>query len=252
MLYKELKVPFFTTLFIFGFLFLYTKTAGPIPFYINSIQTTKTDLFHVSGTGKATVIPDTGVLSFAVSKTALTAQDAQQQTNLLMNKIMLALKELGIPEKNIKTTNYSVYPEYDYSLGRQAAKGYTVTQNIEVKVKPIDKANKAIDIATANGATNISQLSFTIDDEEMKNLQDQARKEAIEEAKTKASSLANNAGIHLGKVVDVSEDSGNPPPIRYDAMNMAKSISTTDSQPTQITPGESTITVTVTLSYQVY
>ena len=56
---SQLKTPFFTIAFILIGLFLYTKIAGPIPFSVNSITTTKTDVFQVSGTGKVTVVPDT-------------------------------------------------------------------------------------------------------------------------------------------------------------------------------------------------
>src|SRR5690349_15042841 len=105
---KELKIPFFTLLFFFIFLFLFLKVFGPLPFFVNGVQTTKTDLFHTDGTGKVNAVPNTAQLSFSVTKTAQTTTDAQNQTNTTINTIMTALKNLDIETKDIQTTNYSV------------------------------------------------------------------------------------------------------------------------------------------------
>ena len=113
MRFSELRVPFFTVLFILVGLFLYTKIAGPIPFSVNSISTTKSDIFSVSGTGKATVIPDTAKVSLGITVNRPTVASAQNEANRIMNQIIKDLKAIGVDEKKIKTTNYSVYPNYD-------------------------------------------------------------------------------------------------------------------------------------------
>lgn len=247
---KELKTPLLTILLIFiGFL-VYTKLFGPIPFSVNSIQTTKTNIFHVEGTGKATEVPNTALLSLGVTKTASTVLDAQKQTNSAAEKIINDLKSLGIEDKNIKTTNYSVNPEYNYSVGRQNITGYTVTQNLEVRIKPIDKANQAIDKATADGANLVGGVSFVLDDKAEKDLEDKARLEAVKNAKEKAESLSSAAGIKLGKIVDVQESFTQPAPLRVGlggTVNAEKVES-----PTNFTPGENTITITVSLSYETF
>ncbi len=245
---KELKTSFFTILFIFVGLFLYTRFAGALPFSVNSIQTTKTTLFTVDGTGEATAIPDTSLIELGVTKTAPTVLQAQNQTNTAIAKIMQDLKGLGIEEKNIKTTNYSVYPATDFSINQKTPTGYTVSQNLEVKVKPIDKANQAIDLATADGANIVGGATFIFDDETQKQLAQKARMEAIQKAKEKAESLASATGIHLGRIVDVQE-SGNPSPVRFSALELPKAA---DHQPTNITPGENKVTTTITLSYETY
>lgn len=249
-MFKSLKIPFFTLLFFFIFTFLFFKLFGPIPFFVNGVQTTKTDLFHVDGTGKATAIPNTSLLSFSVTKTANTTTDAQNQTNKTIDAIMTALKNLGIDTKDIKTTNYSVNPQYD-TFTNQRVTGYQVTQDLEVNVQPIDKANKAIDAATSNGATNVNAGTFTFDDTTMKNLQQKAREDAVKDAKQKAESLAAAAGIHLGRIVDVQETNNVPEPIRFGALQ-ATSAKSADNQPTNVTPGQNEVTSTITLSYEVY
>lgn len=243
-----MKTALATISFFFLALFLYAKFAGPIPFSINSVQTNKTNLFTASGTGKATAIPNTAQLSLGVSKTAKSITDAQNQANAVINKLTADLKSLGILETDIKTTNYSVYPNYDYISGRQVTNGYTVSQNLEVKVKQIDKANSAIDIATSDGANIVGGLSFILDDKTQKDLEDQARKEAVTNAKEKAQKLADAAGIKLGKIVDVQENNGSAVPV-YRAMMAAGGGL---DEKTDISPGENTVEITVTLSFETF
>lgn len=243
-----MKTALATISFFFLVLFLYTKFAGPIPFSINSIQTNKTNLFTASGTGKATAVPNTAKLSLGVTKTAKTISDAQNQANTVINKLTADLKNLDILETDIKTTNYSVNPNYDYSNGRQTTNGYTVSQNLEVKIKQIDKANNAIDVATADGANIVGGLSFILDDKTQKDLEDKARKEAIQNAKEKAQSLASAAGIKLGRIVDVQENGGAIIPIYRTMMAGGGEL----DQKTNVSPGENTVEVNITLSYETY
>lgn len=233
-----MKTPLSIIFFIFLGLFLYTKFAGPIPFSINSIQTTKANLFSVSGTGKATGIPDTAQISIGVTKTASTVSSAQDQTNSAANKIIEDLKKLGVSDKDIKTTNYSVNPNYD-------APGYTVTQTLEVNIMPIDIANKAIDSATADGANLVGGVNFTFNEKTKKDLENKARIEAVKMAKEKAESLAKATGIRLGRIVDVQE-SGNFEPRPF---MMAQSLEV-KSEDAQLQPGENSITISITLSYE--
>jgi uncharacterized protein YggE len=236
-----------TTIVVFFLcLFLYTKFAGPIPFFINSIQTTKTTLFQVSGVGKQTAVPDTATVSLGVTKNAPTVASAQNQVNTTITAVMNKLQQLGIQDTNIKTTNYSVNPNYGDT---QTITGYSVTQTVEVKISPIDKTNQVIDAGTGNGANMIGQVSFGFSDSMQKSLEDKARKEAVLDAKIKAQSLAGAAGIHLGNIVAVSEDNiGQPRPFAG-AFALTKQDSTA---PTSVTPGENTINLTVTLSYETF
>ncbi len=213
------------------------------------MQTTKTNLFSATGTGKATAVPNTAMLSLGVIKTAATVVDAQNQANTVTNTLVSDLKNLGVEEKDIQTTNYSVSPEYDFSQGRQAAKGYSVTQTLEVKVKPIEKANSAIGAATKNGANMVGSIAFVLDDQTKKDLEKKARVDAVKDAKEKAQSLASAAGIKLGRIVDVQE-SGSIPEF-YRPQTMALGGEKMDA-PTNLSPGENTVSVTITLSYETY
>lgn len=239
----------FVIVFSIAVFYLFTKFLGPIPLSINSITTTKTDLFTVSGEGEATGIPDTALLSLGVTKKAATVKDAQNQVNTAANAIIADLKKLGVDEKNIKTTNYSVYPDYDYTRG-QAITGYSVSENLEVKITPIEKANQVIDIATRDGANLIGGITFVLNDETKKSVEDNARIDAVKKAKEKAQSLARAAGIRLGKIVNVQESQGYEPPITLSTREVLPQGGL--GEPTKITPGENTIRTTITLSYEIY
>jgi uncharacterized protein len=258
--YEQFKTPIVTIVILFVALFLYTKFAGPIPFSINSVNTTKTDLFSTDGQGQETAVPDTATVSIGVTQTAANVSDAKDKANKIANKIIEDVKKLGILEKDIKTTNYSVNPNYGnneimpmmYPIrdGGNNITGYTVTQNIDIKVKPTDKANTIIDAVTKDGANLVGGVSFTFSDELEKKLEESARKEAVKKAKEKAQSLANASGLRLGRIVNVIENSSFP---RYMPMMAgAEKAETPDTIQTNVTPGENTVTINVTIFYETY
>lgn len=248
--FNSLKIPFFTVLFIFAFFYIFTTLFGPLPLSINSVTTNKSDFFTVSGEGEATAVPDTAMISFGVTKQANTVEDAKNQVNTAANKITEDLKKLGVDVKNIKTTNYSVNPNYDFSGGRQTTNGYTVSQNMEVKLQPIDQANKALDVATADGANVVGGVTFVLDDATKNKLEQDARKEAIQNAKRKAEETASLAGIKLGKIINVSETNSFPVMPYAAAELKVADMRGAGGEPTQVTPGENNVKITVSLSYQ--
>ncbi|MGA2967625.1 MAG: SIMPL domain-containing protein [Candidatus Levyibacteriota bacterium] len=243
----------------FVVLFVYTKLAGPIPFFINSVTTTKTDLFSANGEGKVTAVPDEATVNVGVTEQSQTVTDAKNKVNQAANKIIQDLKKLGIADKDIQTTDYSVTPNYSNEIGavpiipilpnrQQDITGYTVTQNLEIQIQPIDKANQVVDAATADGANLVGGINFTFSDSLSKSLEERATRTAVDNAKAKAQTLANAAGIHLGKIVNVVENSNQPMPLM-----MAAGVAKNDqSTPTNITPGENNLTVDVVLYYETY
>lgn len=251
-MWKEVRTPLLTVLFIFLALIAYTKLLGPIPFTVNSISTVKDSLFTVEGSGEVTAVPDTALLNMGVSKTAASVEQAQTQVNEVINKITADLKALGIEEKDIKTVNYSVNPNYDYTAGSQKINGYVVNADVQAKIKPVEKANQAIDAATKAGATNVGNVQFVLDDEKRTELEEQARKEAIEKAKAKAESIAKASGIRLGRLVDVQETgvSGIEQPLMMRAEFSKDAAGTEPAPDTELNPGENKVTTTVSLSYE--
>lgn len=245
---EQLKIPFLTILSIFILFYVFAKLFGTIPLSINSVTTT--DLFTVQGEGEATAIPNTAHINLGVTKTAETVLKAQQQTNEAVSKIIADLKKLGIEDKNIKTTNYSVNPNYDFSKKREEISGYTVTENLEVKIKPIDKANKVLDLATEDGANLVGGINFVLDDKTQKELEEKSRRDAINNAREKAKSISQAANIRLGRIVSVYES---PFPIFEPKIALDKEqyvVGGRGGEPSQLPPGQNTVRITITLNYE--
>jgi len=247
---KDLKIPFFTVLFIFIGLTIYTKLTVTIPLVNN--ETEKTNVFHVQGTGKATGTPDLATATIGVTYDGATVLEAQTKINEATTKVVSALKKIGINEKDIKTQNYSINPRYGYMPMRNTQDGYTASQNIEIKTKSVTLINKAIDTATANGANVVNAASFTFSDDSQKKLENQAREMAVKDAKDKAQTLSKAAGMNLGKVVDITESNDRAFPVPMFKTGMGSGTGTSEATPpTQINPGENTVTINVDLSYEI-
>ncbi len=234
-----------TLIAFFVLLFLYTKLVGPIPFSVTSVTTTKTDTFSVTGEGKATAIPDVATVNAGVAASGNSVQQAQQELNKRINAVSEAIKKVGIDPKDIKTANYTIFPSYDYTQGQRIT-GYQANTNLTITVRTIDKANSVIDAATANGANVIGGMTFDVSDK-TKAL-NQAREQAVAEAKKRAEDASRIAGFKLGRVINYAENlGGEPRPVPM----MAKVDVAGGGVPTQVEPGSTEIRVSVTLSFEI-
>lgn len=236
----------------FVMLFAYSKLIGPFPLSIHQVTTTKSDTFMVSGEGKVTVIPDIAVVTVGVQSQGTTVQQTQEDLNKKMNAVKDAIKKLGIDDKDIKTANYSIYPSYDYRVRPQKITGYNASSNLVIKVRKIDSANSVIDAATAQGANSVGGVSFDVDDKTK--AENEARVQAVSEAKKKAEVAASAAGFRLGNVINYAEDFGGGRPYPLAAgktMMAADAVAVPESAPTEVSPGSQEITITVTLSYEI-
>ena len=135
---------------------------------VSSVVTQKQEMFSVSGEGKVTAVPDTGIVSLGITINRPTVKAAQTEVNTKINSITNELKNSGIAPKDIKTENYSVYPEYDYLQGPGRITGYRVTTDIKVTVRQLEKLNEVIDKATAAGANTVSGIQLTVEENRQK------------------------------------------------------------------------------------
>lgn len=233
----------------FVLLFVFAKW-GPS---INFATTTQPvgEPFMVSGEGKVFVTPDIAKISFGITESGSSLKTVQNTVNTKSKTLTDALKKLGIADADIKTTGYSVYPQYDFTSPTQRITGFQVSTNYEVTIKNFDIVNDAITAGTGAGANTIGGVNFEVNDATQKEKLNEARKLAVNDAKDKASGLAGAAGITLGKIVNISENQGGitPRPLALPASGGGldqKSI----AQP-NIQPGLTEIDVTVSLSYEV-
>ena len=213
------------------------------------ITQSKSQPLTVSGTGSAKETPDQSQVSFTVSKTAVTMQPAQTQANTFTNKIVSDLQAIGVSKDDIQTSNYDSSPNYDDN-GNNIL-NYTVSENVTITIHDTTKVNAVIDTITKDGAQDISGPDLSFSDAKQKDLEDQARVKAVEDARQKAQSLASAAGVHLGKLLNIQDNAQTPYPIIRPLM-MDAAGGTAKSVPTQINPGQNTVTANVTLSYETY
>lgn len=240
--------PVATLIVFFVLLFAYTKIAGPIPFHVTSITTQKVDSFNVSGEGKADAIPDIALVNAGVAVNSVSVKDVQARLNTSINAVSEAVKKLGVDAKDIQTSNYNIYPTYDYTSGNQKITGYQASTTLIIKVKNIDGVNDVIDAATANGANQIGGVTFDVEDKTK--AENDAREKAVAEARRKAENAATIAGFRLGNVINYSENFGGyPGPI---VPLYAKDAAIRESAgATRVEPGSAEIRVTVSLTYEI-
>ena len=202
----------------------------------------------IEGEGKVTAVPDIAQISLGLQTDKATVTEAQRENTDKVNKIVSDLKALGIEGKDIKTDNYSVYPRYDWTDGKQVLRGYTVTQSLSVKIRNLDSIGTVLEKSAADGANQVGGLNFTIDEPET--LKQQAREKALEQAKQKAEALAKIAGVKLGRLVSFNENSsGYPIYARTDMMKSAPVAG--EAAVPDIQPGSQDIIVDVTVTYEV-
>lgn len=248
MLKQQILSGLITFLAFFVLLFAYTKLAGPIPFTIDSVTTTKGAGFSVTGEGKAEIKPDQATVNLGVQVQGSTTSEVQDKMNKAINAVTSAVKQQGIDPKDIQTAQYTINPTYDYSSGSQKITGYSGSTNVVVKVRDINKVNAVIDAATANGANQIGSPQFGNADKST--AEDQARALAIADAKKKAQAAASAAGFSLGKIINYSEtEGGQPRPVPLVMGGGAANSEATP--PTQVEPGQNEIDMQVTLTYEV-
>jgi uncharacterized protein len=245
-----LNTPFITiigsifTTFIIAAVFL--KFGGPVPVSITQTTVDGANSFEVSEEGSVQVVPDQASLSLGITSLASTVVKAQENVNIVINNLKTQLKQLNIDDKNIKTTSYSIYPNYNYDGPRSNISGYNATVNLEVKIKDFKKLNQVLDIAPTAGINTIGQVTLEVSDEAREKLEDQARNLAVEKAKKKAEKIAKASGLKLGKLINVTENLNDGPIILpFEAAALREG----DSE-TSISPGTTNIVVRVTLSFE--
>lgn len=202
----------------------------------------------VSGTGEAVGIPDIASITFSVVQQGDTVAAVTEAGNTTMGNIMSVLKGAGIADEDIRTTSYYLSPRYDYTkVNRGEIIGYELNQSVTVKIRDLERTAEVADAVTQAGANTISTPVFEIDDPEL--VKTEARAEAFTKAEAKAKSLAEAAGLSLGKIVTFSEVSGDGV-IPYATRSFEESdMLTSDAALPSFSAGSEEITVTVDVTY---
>ncbi|MDP4007523.1 MAG: SIMPL domain-containing protein [bacterium] len=246
---KSLKNTIIITLLVFAvstvwFVSSYSRAAEPASFRS----------FQVSGEGSVTTIPDVAKFSFGVvTQGGVDLASTQEENTQKVNGTIAFLKEQGVKEEGITTKQYSVEPRYQYyncyREGNDVCPpaeivGYTVTQSVQVKVRDFSILGGLLSGVVEKGANTVSQLSFTVDEPTL--VQNEARKEAVEKAKTKAAALAEAGGFRVGRLLSIQEGFSAFPQYDYVSLEAGRG-----GAAPSIEPGSKDIEVSVTLTYEI-
>lgn len=224
-------------------------TAGPANLKID--VGSQQEGIWVNGVGKVSAPPDIATLSLGIESQETSVADAQAKAAEAMAKVLAALKNGGIADKDIQTQYFNIQKvtRWDNDKQQEVVLGYRVTNIVTAKIRAMDKIGAIIDaVATAGGdLTRIDNVAFSIEDPT--NYQKDARARAMADAQAKAKQLAELSGIKLGKATYITESSYTPTPIYRDAKTVAPAPM--PATETSINPGELDVVVNVQVTYAI-
>jgi uncharacterized protein YggE len=206
-------------------------------------------------TGRAEVkaAPDMAVISAGTVSEAETARAALSANNEAMASVLKTIRDAGVAEKDIQTSNFSVQPKYTYppraSDGTQDAPkivGYTVSNTVTVIVRDLDKLGGVMDAVVTSGVNQMNGLDFTIAEAEP--LRNEARRAAVADALARARLYAEAAGVKLGPIRTISEDSFVRPPQPVGRMMMEAKMA---DAAVPVAQGEQVIEATVNIVWEI-
>ncbi|HOM33278.1 MAG TPA: SIMPL domain-containing protein [Candidatus Paceibacterota bacterium] len=214
--------------------------------------------FVVNGEGKVYAKPDVAVVDMSIINQNIDVEKVQAENDEKTQRVINFLKESGVDEKDIKTLQYNLQPEYDYNWCRNASSqyisycppklvDYILTQSIEVKIRDLNNVGKIIGKLTDVGVNQISSINFVIDEDNV--YKSEARKEAVLDAQKRANDIAQTAGIKLGRIITISES---PVDNVYPVANYAQKEALMDlSSASPIEIGTNEINASISLVYEI-
>ena len=199
----------------------------------------------ISVTGEATVsaAPDLAQIEAGVTSEAKTAREASEANNAAMGKVLQALKGAGIAEKDFQTSRLSLQPQSAPNRpGPSAIVGYRASNRVTIRLRDVTKLANVIDTLVGAGANDIGGINFMVSN--ASKLLDEAREQAVADARRKAEIYAKAGGVTLGAPLSISEE-GSPGPVPYRKMAVGMAASAPVAQ------GEETLQVTVSVSWAI-
>jgi len=220
-----------------------TVHAGPSSAAPASAADPATHTITVAGSGKVTVVPDVARVSLGVTITTPTVKAARAAAATAMTNIIAAVKAQGIADADIQTVGLNLYPQYANGSSTRIV-GYSISNQIQITIRDLDKAGDVVDTATAKGATEVNGISFELADP-AKAMND-ARASAVAAAQVSAQAMATAGHVTLGSVVSIS-DTNPATPIYYGAAR----LSAVDSAATPVQVGTQDVSVLLTVVFAI-
>lgn len=208
-------------------------------------QTITGTRLDISATGEVTRVPDLAIISAGVVTRSATASGAIQQAATRMARVREALRQAGIADRDIQTSNISLNPDYVYANNQPPKlNGYSASNQLNVRFRDIASSGKILDALVAEGANQINGPNLTIDKPEA--ALDEARAKAVVAARARAELYARALGMRVVKVVSVSESGGYVPPMPPMIMRAERS----QAADSKIDPGEQKLQVSVSMTFE--
>ena len=223
----------------------------------DQIEDVVQSVVSTSGTATVKVNPDKVTVTIGVETDGLTAQEAATKNAELMEKVLAALKEIGITDDQISTNWYSVYPTYEYRsppcieiypqppecAPKNEITGYRASNSLSVTLDADSDVGKVIDAAVAAGANNVSGAYFFVSEEKQQEIRDSLIEMAIENARSRADKAAAAVGMEVSGVKSINLNDVFFPVFYKELAQDAGTAST------QILPGQQQITMTVQVTF---
>ncbi|HWH18178.1 MAG TPA: SIMPL domain-containing protein [Allosphingosinicella sp.] len=219
--------------------------AGAQPLAVQAISGTRLDIV---ATGEVNRVPDLALISAGVVTRGATASQAIQENAQRMQRVVAALRRAGIAERDIQTSSINLNPDYRYVENQPPVlTGYQASNMVTVRFRDIAQSGRILDALVAEGANQINGPNLTIDKPET--ALDEARRDAIAKARARAEMYAQATGKRVGRILSISESGGGfaPPPPPMVMMRRGEAAGMAD---TRIVPGEQTLSVTISVSYE--
>ena len=229
-----------------------SATQGELPQGLQVNLNQQQEGIWVAGKGEINVVPDIATLRLGIQSQKATIAEAQAEATETMNKVMAALKDSGVDEKDIQTQYFSIRQRtrWDREKEEEIIIGYQVTNMVTAKIRDIDKVGAIIDAAAKAGGdlARVEGLSFSVEDPST--YYKELRGKAMADAEAKAEQLAELAGVTLGKATYISEGIQVPIPRWVDYMKGGMAPAPEEA-PTPISPGETKLSLTIQVAYAI-
>jgi uncharacterized protein len=201
----------------------------------------------VIGEASLSVPPDLAQIDAGAASDGKTARDAAEANNAAMTKMLAALKNAGIEEKDYQTSRLSLQPLYapNRTGPPSSITGYRASNRVAIKLRDVTKVASVIDALVGAGANDIGNISFTVS--QASAMLDQAREKALADARHKAEIYARAAGVTLGAPLSIAEEGAQTPVFRAKTAAAASPMTTS----TPIAQGEETLSVAVSVIWAI-
>jgi uncharacterized protein YggE len=204
------------------------------------------DQIQVLGMATVKAVPDMARADLGVQVFADSLADALAQNSARAGAVIAALKEKGVEERDLRTTSFNIVPQYDYREGSRPGElvGYWVNNSVAVNVRQLERLGEILQAGIDAGANTVGGIVFAVDDPD--SLWQEARLQAMQDARRRAEVLAEAAGMKLGKAMRINENSfGTPVPILRGALDKAS-----EGASVPVEPGELEVTVQVEVVFE--